>query len=143
MTLFSFKEAQDFRRGNLITWTTAIPSMVRDFFDADGKPEDPLKGTGAELLFLSLPLECLTKGQEAEARGKIEETLDSALLDNGTGQIVGGGLGHSAGFIDILLFDAPPGFEIIKQTVQRLSLPKGVLLWRYAEAQGKPVLQLS
>ena len=86
-SLFRFDTAKDFPRGDVLTWTTVVPSLVHELFDSEGKPPDLLEGTCAQFLFLKLPLEMFPRGREVSVRGEIEDELHAALKAAASGMV--------------------------------------------------------
>lgn len=136
VSLFRFGEADEFPRGDVLTWTTTVPSLLHEFFDTKGKPADLLKGSGAEFLFVTIPKEMLPRGGEVDARFEIEEAFDKALKSAQSGTVVGGSLGPNGGYIDVLIFDGSKSVEIIKSVMSQLSMPKDASVFRFCKPRG-------
>jgi hypothetical protein len=82
-----------FLRGDIVTGTTMHPRLINEYLNAEGELEDPLKGTGADYVFVAFDSRILPAGKEANARGEIEDTLDKALKASDGGRLLGGCLG--------------------------------------------------
>ncbi len=136
VSLFRFEEASDFPRGDVLTWQTVVPSLVHELFDTDGKPSALLEGSGAEFVFVTVPIEMLPRGSEVEVRGNIEDALDSALKAAFSGMVAGGSLGPSGGYIDALIFDGRKSVEIIASVMHQLSMPKDAAVFQFAKPHG-------
>lgn len=140
-SLFRFESAEDFPRGDVLTWNTAVPALVHETFDSKGSPSDLLEGTGAEFLFVKLPAEVFPRGREVETRGEVEDALDTALKGEASGMVVGGSLGPSGGYIDLLALDGSNSVNTIQRVTGKLSLAKGTALYRHHEPRGHPIFQ--
>ena len=79
-----------FLRGDIAIGTTMHPRLINEYLKAEGELEDPLKGTGADYVFVAFDSSILPAGREADARGKIEDALDQALRSAGSGRLLGG-----------------------------------------------------
>jgi hypothetical protein len=79
VSLFRFEEPDDFPRGDVLTWTTRVPSLMHEFLDTKGKPTDLIEGSGADFVFVTIPKEMLPKGGEVDARFEIEDAFENAL----------------------------------------------------------------
>ena len=135
-SLFRFEEARDFPHGDVLTWHTTVPSLVHDLFDTNGNPSDLLDGSGAEFVFVTVPIEMLPSGREVEVRGKVEDALDSALKAASSGMVVGGSFGPSGGYIDVLIFDGRKSVKIIAAVIRQLSMPEGAAVFSFSKAHG-------
>lgn len=86
-------ENRTFPRSEVLYQTTAILPLIRDYLNKDGEMEDPLKAWGADYLYITIDRECLPKGREVDARGEIEDSLETALKTEHSGRMIGGATG--------------------------------------------------
>lgn len=116
-------------RGDTIVGTTMIPQMVIDYINEDGQlTDDPLADTGAELAYVRFLSENLPEGDEAHVRGNIEDAIDDALRDQQAGRTVGGAVGATHSYIDLLLIDGQNSRDIVGRTIATLNLRGGATL---------------
>jgi len=114
-----------FLRGDIITGGTTHPQLLNDYLKAADELEDPLKGTGADYVFVAFDARILPVGNQAHARGEIEDALDEALKASHSGRLLGGALGRENGYIDLLLLDGAASREIVMGVLRDRNLPAG------------------
>ncbi len=113
-------------RGDVMVGTTCIPQVLFEYMENSGTlPENPLVGTGAELIYVSIEHEQLTEDQ-SDFRMRIEDALQEALMKASSGRVVGGATGTDRLYIDLILFDGKASRQIIEQTLQSLQLEQPV-----------------
>lgn len=125
---YRIEEQSRHRRGDTIAGTTRLPEVVFSLLENRGRLKpDPLKDTGAELVYISLDLATANfpSGEEADARGALEDQLQEALESQASGTVLGGAHGTGHAYIDILLFDGEDGRRIIKETLAGAGLRGG------------------
>ena len=122
-TLYEIGEQSRHRRGDVFIGTTCIPSVINDFLNDNGRlSDDPLAGTGAELLYIRIDGSVFPEGSEAHVRGNIEDALDDALRAQASGRILGGAMGRKFGYVDVLIFDGEASRHLIEETLNNLQL---------------------
>lgn len=130
-----------FLRGDVVTGTTMHARLLSEYLKAEGELEDPLAGTGADFVFVTFDAESLPKGNEAAARGKIEDALEAALKTSAAGRLLGGAWGTRHAYIDLLLFDGAQSLEIVRDALRTRSVPAGASINYFAkEKRGHRVL---
>lgn len=126
MTLYEFQEPHGrFLRGDIMTGTTRQLQLIQEYVRAQGALPDPLKGTGADYVFVAFDARILPAGNQAHARGQIEDALDKALQAAAAGRALGGAWGKDNAYIDLLLFDESAGLQIIQHTSHAGGVPRG------------------
>lgn len=135
-SFFQFEHADDFPRGDVLTWVTLVPSLVHELFDTNGKPSDLLEGSGADFVFVTIPREMLPRGEEVDARSKVEDALEEALVSAQSGMVLGGSLGPNGGYVDLLIFDGSRSIEIITSVMRQLAMPKEASVFRFCQPRG-------
>jgi len=126
------RQTQDFPRADIITQTTAVPRLFADFMDASGDLADPLAGTGADYVYVSIESGFFPKGKEVATRGRIEEAIESALKSFSGGRCIGGALGVERCYVDLLLYDGPRSLEAIRQALRAHLVPPGTMIEFFA-----------
>lgn len=122
-TLYELDPVGDFPRGDTLIGISLIPAVIDELIDYEGTlPEDPLEGTGAELVYLRLDRAIFVEGQESEQRGEIEELLDQNLQQVGSGYCLGGAFGVNYVYIDLLLTDGDQSRQIVKASLDQLQI---------------------
>ena len=129
-----------FLRGDILIGQAAQPSLIEEYLNAQGKLKDPLAGTGADYVFVSFPVGILPKGKQVDARGAIEDALHGALKTEQRGRLLGGALGSTFGYIDLLIYDGSSSVETIRRILREQNLPAGTAINFFAE--GKQALSL-
>jgi hypothetical protein len=125
-TVYRCKESRSrFLRGDIVTGTTMHPRLINEYLKAKGELEDPLKGTGADYVFVTFDAQILPAGNESHARGEIEDALDKALRMSASGRLLGGAWGSENAYVDLLLFDGPASIEIVTGVLLERRLPAG------------------
>lgn len=113
-------------RGDVMVGATCIPQVLFEFMENSGTlPENPLVGTGAELIYVSIEHAQLTEDQ-SEFRMRIEDALQEALMTASSGRVVGGATGTDRIYIDLILFDGKASRQVIEQTLQSLQLEQPI-----------------
>jgi hypothetical protein len=124
--LYECKEQhQRFLRGDIVTGVTMHPLVINEYLKADGDMENPLKGTGADYVFLAFDARILPGGREATCRGEIEDALDQGLKSSASGRLLGGAWGRENAYIDLLLLDGSASVEIVIKVMRDKALPEG------------------
>jgi hypothetical protein len=130
-----------FLRGDIVIGSTTHPVLINEYLNAEGELKDPLKGVGADYIFVAFDSRILPAGNEAGARGQIEDALDQALKSSSSGRLLGGAWGRQNAYIDLLLFDGATSVEIVKQVMRDKALPPGSSINYFAkEKRGHRVL---
>ncbi|RYD23352.1 MAG: hypothetical protein EOP88_04585 [Verrucomicrobiaceae bacterium] len=133
-TMFNIRPSEKvFPRSDLLTLSTVVPRLFQDHREAQGKLDDPLKNTGADYLYISIPKDFLPAGHEVDKRYEIEDALDSALKSRNSGRCVGGGLGRERAYVDLLIYDGQRSLDIIAETLKARDLPKGTTIEYFAK----------
>lgn len=133
-TGYSCKEPhQNFLRGDVIAGTTANFRLIREYLNSDGELDDPLKGTGADYLFVAFDASIFPEGQQVDARGKIEDALESALESAQSGRVLGGAMGTQKAYIDLMIFDGEASLKIIQQILKEQKMPPGTEIHFFAK----------
>lgn len=128
-TLYELKAMDySFPRSDIVIGTTCVMKLIDEYLEVEGDLEDPLKQTGADYVYVAFDAGILPRGQETAVRGKVEDALVAALSAKASGQHIGGGLGSSFAYIDLLLFDGSESLGIVKRVLQESNLPKGTLI---------------
>lgn len=110
-------------RGDTLIGNTTIPDVVVQFLENEGPlDEDPLEGTGAELVYLAIDGDVFPEGSQAEVRGNIEDTLDEALEKAKSGRVLGGAYGFQQSYVEMILFDGAESRAIVERTLDGLQL---------------------
>jgi hypothetical protein len=125
-SLYTFEEPHNrFRRGDIMTIATMNSALLQDYLGAEGDLEDPLKGSGADYLYVEIDADWLPEGEEVEKRGQVEDALDAALRNAQSGRLIGGALGVNSAYIDLMVFDGANSLEIIRGVLREIGAPKG------------------
>ena len=114
-----FDDHQPVRRFGM----TCIPTIISDLIEHDGTlPEDPLEGTGAELIAVAVDLSVFPEGREAEVRGEIEDKVSEKLEGEMSGRTLGGSWGQDSAFIDIIIFDGDDSRAFIGEALKSMNI---------------------
>jgi hypothetical protein len=113
-----------FRRGDIISISTMNPKLLMQYLDAAGQLSDPLKGTGADYVYVSFERGWLPRGGEVAKRGEIEDCLDRVLKNARSGRLIGGAMGTENAYIDLMIFDGQNSLQIVRELLEAAKLPK-------------------
>jgi len=140
-TLYSIKERiGGFPRSDIITQVTAVPRLFNEFSEAEGELADPLSGTGADYVYVSMDVNFFPKGKEATRRGEIEEAIDAALKPFDGGKCIGGACGTERMYCDFLIFDGRRSLAAITDTLKAQGVPRGTMIEYFArEKRGQRI----
>jgi hypothetical protein len=122
-----------FLRGDILTGVTMQPRLIDEYLQADSNLADPLKGTGADYVFVAFDAAVLPDGNQAGARGEIEDFLDGKLKASASGRLLGGALGRRNAYVDLLLFDGATSIKIVADALREKSLPQGTSINYFAK----------
>lgn len=137
-TVYSIEEPHDrFQRGDIITGVSCNMILQNEFFESEDELEDPLAGTGADYVFVQFDNTILPEGEQAEARGKIEDALDDALTAAHSGRVLGGAMGTENAYVDLLLFDGAASLEIVRKVLHDANLPPDTTIEFFAKEKKK------
>jgi hypothetical protein len=140
-TLFETQKSSDnFPRADIITQNTCVPKLFTNFMNAAGDYEDPLTGTGADYVYVSVDSSFFPKGQEVSGRGEIEDAIEKALTAFNGGRCVGGALGRERCYSDFLLFDGERSLNAIRYVLREQKVPPGTMIEFFArEKRGQRI----
>jgi hypothetical protein len=110
---------EGYPRSDTIAGATCHFPLVGEFMEQEGLLDnDPLAGTGAHFLYLSIDAEDFPEDEEVEVRAKIEEQLNDVLIERAAGRILGGATGYAKAYIDLVIFDGQDSLDLIEQSMQ-------------------------
>ncbi len=117
---YSVAEPKDgYPRSDTIAGATCHFSLVGEFMEQEGLLDnDPLAGTGAHFLYLSIDAQGFPEDEEVEFRAKIEDQLNDMLVERGAGRILGGATGYANAYIDLVIFDGQNALDLIEQSMR-------------------------
>jgi len=120
-------------RGDIVTGTTMHLPLLNQYLKGNGELADPLKGTGADYVFVAFDAKILPAGKQVAVRGATEDALDVALRTAASGRLLGGALGTQNAYIDLLLFDGSRSVDLVLRTLRERNLPDGTSLNYFAK----------
>jgi len=134
LTLYRTKgrTIQDFPRADVLTQSTAVPGLFREFVGSMGELTDPLAGFGADYVYVSIDRAFFPAGEEVAALGRIEDAIERTLTLAASGRCIGGAMGSLRCYSDFLIFDGPRSLEIIRQTLRDFHVPAGTTIEFFA-----------
>ena len=132
-----------FPRGDITFGQTTHQRLLEDYLEAEGQLDDPLAGTGADYIYVTVSIEHLPKGKEVDARAKFEDAIESVLQAEGLGRRLGGATGSRFGYIDLLIFDAERSVAAIERILRAKNSPPGMHLSYFAKEKRKLGKQLT
>lgn len=140
-TLYTIKEVErDFPRADIFSLTTAVPKLFKQYMNANGELEDPLAGTGADYVYVSIPKDFFPNGGEVAKRGELEDALTASLEGSSAGRVVSGAFGTERGYIDLLVFDGKRSLDAIQEVLRTQKVPKGTMIEFFArEKRGQRI----
>jgi hypothetical protein len=126
-----------FPRGDVAFGHTTHHLLVREYLEAQGKLEDPLAGTGADYVYLTIGIEHLPKGEEVSTRAVYADAVNEGLRPEGLGRELGGATGGRFGYIDLLIFDGERSLAAIERILKSRNAPEGMQLCYFAVEKAK------
>lgn len=131
--VYRLEPHDQFARGDVVFGTTSHRPLLEDYLEAKGELEDPLAGTGADYVYVTLSVEHLPMGEEVSARAVFEDALDQRLRADGLGRLLGGATGSRFGYIDLLIFDGERSISGIEKALLEANAPRGMELHYFAK----------
>ncbi|MGV3533204.1 MAG: hypothetical protein ACO1QR_12600 [Chthoniobacteraceae bacterium] len=120
-------------RGDIIAGSTCLYDLVQDTEDGHIE-EDPLEGTGADFMYITLPREMLTNGKELDERGALEEAI-RAVLEPQSGRLLGGATGYDYAYIDLMIYDGSTSIALIEQVLRKSRFIGSTTIEYFAKAR--------
>ena len=117
-----------FPRDDVFVGSTTLYDLVLDYYEAEGDLEDPLAGTGADYVFVSVDVRLFPEGQQMERRDVIENALTAALNAEQSGRVLGGAFGTQFGYLDLMLFAGQNSIQIVERVLREQNLPAGTAI---------------
>jgi hypothetical protein len=130
-TLLNFPEPDDvplFPQSDSLTKVTRCMGLVREYFGSEGKFDDPLLKHGAAYVCLDVATDWFPDGDQANARGVVEEAIEKALEAENAGILIGGGMGLSRTYIDFLITDGSRSIELILEAARENDVPQDTVV---------------
>ena len=122
---YQLSEQTDGPRGDTVVGTTCVPHLIFEYIETGGfLEEDPLAGTGAELVYVAIDSAHFPDGRQVDVRGELEDQIDELLRAESSGRSLGGATGAQDSYIEFLLFDSGNGRRIIDETLKTMDLGK-------------------
>jgi hypothetical protein len=141
-TAYQHEEPQNrFPRDDIFVGSTVLYDLILEYAQAQGDLEDPLDGTGADYVFVSMDVRLFPEGQQMETRDAIENALAEALKAEQSGRILGGAFGTEHVYLDLMLFDGQNSVQIVERVLREQNLPTGTAINFFArEKKGQRVV---
>lgn len=117
---YSVPEPKDgYPRSDTIAGSTCHFALIGEFMEQEGLLDnDPLLGTGAHFLYLSIDAQNFPEDDEAAYRVEIAQHIDDMLIERGAGRVLGGATGYDNAYIDLVIFDGQNSLDLIEQSMQ-------------------------
>jgi len=127
-------------REDTFVGSTSCELLIRDYFESfSASPNDPVAGCGAHFVFLAIDNRNV-QGDEALAfRYQLGEEIGEQFKTRDSGLEIGGAVGTSNLYIDLLLFDGDNGIQDIRKALIRRNLAYPVVLYPFYESFGDPI----
>lgn len=140
-TLYETKQSSgDFPRADILTQNTCLPRLFTEFMEAAGEYADPLAGSGADYVFVSIDRSFFPEGEEVRVRGEIEDSVESALASIDGGRCIGGAFGRERCYSDFLIFDGDRSLNAVAEVLRGKRVPAGTTIEFFArEKRGQRI----
>ena len=126
------ERTQSFLRGDIIVGSTTNSLLVNEYIASQGNLSDPLAGTGADYIFITIDVKFFPDVKKlTEDRGIIEDALAAALRADG--RVLGGAFGNQNAYIDLMIFDGQNSIEIVRRVLIEQKLPGGTSINYFAK----------
>ena len=138
ITVYQIPEpTNEFPRSDTIAGNTRVMDLVGDFLNSKGNMADPVPNLGAKFIYVGIDRDRFPKGDEVNFREEISEALDKALRENRSGEMVGGALGLSSGYVDLVIYDGNNSLKLVKQVLQQKGLAEDSFLMPFADPKSE------
>jgi hypothetical protein len=117
-----------FLRDDVFVGSTTLYDLILDYYEAEAELEDPLAGTGADYVFVSMDIHLFPEGQQMERRDAIESALVAALKSEHSGRVLGGAFGTHFAYLDLMLFDGHNSIQVVERVLREQNLPPGTAI---------------
>jgi hypothetical protein len=117
-----------FLRDDVFVGSTMLYELIIDYYQSEGELEDPLAGTGADYISVSMDVQLFPEGQQMETRDLIEDSLATALRSEHSGRVLGGAFGTQFAYLDLMLFDGQTSVQIVERVLREQNLPAGTTI---------------
>ena len=114
---------RDRLRFDTIAGTTRGWKVLRDYFEEPEDFSDPFRELDAEWVYLSFPSSELPAGRQVDARGEMEDSIESALTAERSGIALGGAIGTNLAYLDFLIFDRDRSLAVIREAARKAGVP--------------------
>jgi len=131
-----------FVRDDTVAGTSRHMSLIHDYLGAGGRMEDPLIKLGASFVFVSFETTFLGRGKEVADRAEIEDLVGKALAESSSGYCLGGALGRSRSYIDLLVYDRHRSWNRVLDALRGRGLPAGTRLHPFAEDPSRVLAEI-
>jgi hypothetical protein len=117
-----------FPRDDIFVGSTTLYDLILDYDEAEADLEDPLAGTGADYVFVSMDVRLFPEGQQMETRDVIENALAAAFKLEQSGRVLGGAFGTQFAYLDLMLFDGQKSVQTVERVLREQNLPAGTAI---------------
>jgi hypothetical protein len=129
---FSAKEAEeDFPRADIFVGSTQHFALSQAYGREGAPIENPIPGSGAELIFLQLPAAIFPEGEEVDFRAEISDAIEAKFEEGDSGVVLGGATGRNASYIDLLLLDPDRAHRAIDEVLTPRDLKDQVQIFPF------------
>jgi hypothetical protein len=111
---------------------TTLYNLIADYYDAEGNLADPLAGTGADYVFISVDLQSFPEEQRTDTIIAVESALSTALKLEHSGRVLGWALGSQFAYIDLMLFNGRSSVQVVERVLREHNLPSGTSISFFA-----------
>ena len=129
----------DHLRTDVIAGSTCHMGLNNEYLRDPGQMEDPIQDVGAQYVFVRFPVHNLDDGKQSDQRGELEEKIEAALSTANAGILLGGAIGTVNTYMDWLLYDAPAGIKIIRDSLKNEPRAKGFSIHPFAGKSDVPL----
>ena len=130
---YEFEQGHErFLRGDIIIATTRNSSLFEEYICSEGALEDPLAGTGADYLFITMDASQLPPAQRLEFREAVEASLDKRLKSDSNGRLLGNASSKCNSYIDLLIFDGVASINSVRSALEEQNVPPGTAINYFA-----------
>lgn len=122
-------------RLDTIAGSTACWDPLRNYLN--GKDEIPFEGFDADWVYLSFDTRALPGETAVDAREAMADVIAADLSEALSGRALGGAIGRSKSYIDLLIYDGSRSIGIIREAARRAGLPEDTRLEYLASSKRK------
>jgi len=138
--VYELKPKKGRPREDTFVGSTSCELLIQDYFKSfSASPNDPVVGCGAHFVFLAIDNRNIQGNQALAFRYELGEEIGEEFRNHDSGLEIGGAVGTSNLYIDLLLFDGENSIQHIRKVLHRRNFAYPVILYPFYDSFGDPI----